>query len=112
LNQQDIKWSGSEKKIARRAFEAALDAALERVMSEFKARAVAVATPSDMWDIENYLRQQRRSIDDLFDYRYSQLCFVLAQLIILGHLDERQLAGLSGEKLDIIRGMRDRMRQR
>jgi hypothetical protein len=56
-----------------------------------------------MWAIEDYLRQQRRTIDELFDYRYSQLFFVFAQLIGLGYLDERQLAGLSDEKLEIIR---------
>jgi hypothetical protein len=98
LNPHDITWSGSEKKIARRAFEAALDGAVARIVAEFKAKAAAVATDSE--------------IEELFDYRYSQLCFVFAQLIFLGRLDEGQLAGLSDEKLGIIRDMRDRMSRR
>ncbi|MGF6231521.1 hypothetical protein QFZ27_005476 [Inquilinus ginsengisoli] len=99
----DLKWTPSEKKIARRAYEAALDAALARIVAEFKTKAARVATPSEMWDLEEYLRQQRRHIDTLFDYRYSQLAFVFAVLIREGYLDEGSLAGLSEEKLEAIR---------
>jgi len=99
----DVKWSPSEKKIARRAFDTALESALAKVMAEFKRKANAASTPSEMWEIEDYLRQQRREIDELFDYRYSQLPLVFACLIREAHLDENLLAGLSEEKLEIIR---------
>jgi hypothetical protein len=104
----DLKWSSSEKRIARRAYEAALEAALGQVMTEFKARAAAAATPSDMWAIEDYLRRRRRELDEMFDYRYSQLPFVFARLIASNLLDETRLAGLSEEKLAIMRGMLSR----
>jgi hypothetical protein len=99
----DREWTPSEKKIARRAFEAALDAALARILTEFKAKAAQVATPSEMWDLEEYLRRQRKQIDTKFDYRYSQLTFIFAVLIHEGYLDEGSLAGLSEDKLDDIR---------
>ena len=101
----DLKWSQSEKKIARRAYEAALDTAVAGIMTEFKAKAAAAATPSDMWAVEDYLRRRRREVEELFDYRYSQLLFVFARLVSDGHLDQAQLAGLSEEKLAIIRRM-------
>ncbi|WP_343716303.1 hypothetical protein [Inquilinus sp.] len=47
-----IEWSASEKKIARRAYEAALGVALARILTEFKAKAAEAATPSEMWDLE------------------------------------------------------------
>ncbi|WP_308163289.1 hypothetical protein [Bradyrhizobium sp. SRL28] len=47
--------------------------------------------------------QQRREIDETFDYRYSQLPLVFARLIREGHLDESLLSGLSEEKREIIR---------
>jgi hypothetical protein len=100
---RDLKWSPSEKKIARQAYEAAADIVLARALEEFKIKAAAVATPSDMWDIEDYLRQRRRDLDELLDYRYSQLPFVFARLIHEGYSDEAQLAGLSEDKLEIIR---------
>jgi hypothetical protein len=103
VNHNELKWSPSEKKAARSAFDAALESALAKAMAEFKRRAEAATTPSDMWEIESYLRQQRREIDEMFDYRYSQLPLVFARLIHAGHLDKSRLGGLSEEKLKIIR---------
>ena len=100
---RDLKWSASEKKIARRAYEAASESMLAAVVADFKAKAAAVATPSEMWAIEDHLRQQRRQIDEILDYRYSQLPLVFARLIREGYLDEAHLNGLSDEKLEIIR---------
>jgi hypothetical protein len=99
----NLNWSASEKKIARAAYEDAVEAALAKLMTEFKAKATAAVTPSDMWAVEDYLRQQRREFDETFDYRYSVLPFVFAMLIRQGHLDVRRLSGLSEEKLEIIR---------
>ena len=101
----DFHWSPAEKKVARRAFDQALQAALGRVMAEFKARASAASTPSEMWEIEDYLRRQRREIDEMFDYRYSQLILVFARLIREGYLDENLLDGLSEEKRDLVRSI-------
>jgi hypothetical protein len=103
----DLKWSPSEKKIARRAFDAALESALAKVIAEFKNKAAAATTPREMWEIEDFLRQERREIDEMFDYRYSQLPLVFARLVREGHLDESLLDGLSGEKRDIIRSFLD-----
>jgi hypothetical protein len=99
---RDLNWSASEKKIARNAYDRARDTALAKLMTEFKARAAAAATPADMWAVENFLRQARREIDDMFDYRYSQLPFVFARLIHEGHLYEADLDGLSEDKLEVI----------
>jgi hypothetical protein len=102
---QDLKWSPSEKRIARAAFDEALETALAKVMSEFKVKANAVARPSEMWEIEDYLRDERREIDEIFDYRYSQLALVFAGLVREGYLDESRLEGLSEEKRRIIRSI-------
>ena len=101
----NMKWTASEKIIARAAFDAALETALAGIMAEFKKRASAATTPSEMWDIEDYLRQQRKEIGETFDYRYSQLLFVFACLIGQGHLDESLLVRLSEEKREIIRSI-------
>jgi|SRR5579864_7066749 len=100
---RELQWSAAEKNIARRAHEEALACALAKLLAEFKAKAAAASAPSDMWDIEDYLREQRLKIDDLFDYRYSRLPLVFARLIQEGHLDEGRLSGLGEEKLATIR---------
>ena len=112
MNLHDMNWSGSEKKVARRAYETAHDLAVARIVAEFKARACAVSTLSDMWEMESYLKRKGREVEELFDYRYSQLLFVFARLISMGYLDEGQLAGLSAEKLEIIRNVLAHMRAR
>ena len=99
----DLRWSASEKKIARGAYQAALESRLAKLVTEFKARAAAAKTPSDVWAAEDYLRQQRQEVDEIFDYRYSRLLFVFARLIREGYLDEARLGGLSEEKLEMIR---------
>jgi len=99
----DLKWSESEKKVARRAFEAALSAELSEVIAEFKARATAAAEPDDLWSIQEHLYHKRREIDEKYDYRYSQLLMVFGKLVREGRLQEAQLAGLAEEKLSYIR---------
>jgi hypothetical protein len=98
----DQKWSPSEKRVARNAFDAALAVALNKTLAELKGK-VGAATTSDMWEVEDLLRQQRRKIDQMFDYRYSQLVDVFSGLIAEGYLNENLLAGLSEDKRQTIR---------
>jgi hypothetical protein len=102
---RDLTWSPAEKKIARKAYDAARASALAKIVTEFKKRAVAASTVSDVWEIEGFLREQRREINDIFDYRYSQLPGVFAILVREGHLDEGLLDGLSEDKREIIRSI-------
>jgi hypothetical protein len=99
----DCRWSDSEKKIARRAFETACEPVLAGTLAEFKAKVAAATTIDDMWSIVDASRERRRELEGLLDYRYSQLPLVFARLIVEGHLDERLLAGLSEDKLEEIR---------
>ncbi|MER9917718.1 MULTISPECIES: hypothetical protein [unclassified Mesorhizobium] len=50
----DEKWSPSEKKVARTAYDAALKVALDKTLAELKSRAHVAATPSEMWDVEDF----------------------------------------------------------
>ena len=106
------EWSAAEKKIARCAFEAALEKALAAALADFKARAAAVLTPMEMWTIGEDLQRQRREIDQRFDYRYSQLTHVFAELIHLGLLDEAALAGLAEAKRADVRRALSFMKRR
>jgi Photoprotection regulator fluorescence recovery protein len=68
---QDLKWSATEKVIARKAFNLALERELQTVVLEAKSMAAKIQKPSDLWDLEQYLTQRRREIDRIYDYRYS-----------------------------------------
>ena len=71
-----------------------------RYLFVVKSGKGAEPTPALM---EAMHKMARREIDETFDYRYSQLPSVFAQLIREGHLDESRLAGLSEDKLADIR---------
>jgi hypothetical protein len=96
-------WSNGERKIARSAFEAARQAVLAKTFAEFKARAAAAKDVDDMWAIGDHLQRRRPELEELLNYRYSQLTFVFGRLIVEGHLDIGRLAGLSDEKLEEVR---------
>jgi hypothetical protein len=100
---REIKWTEAEKKLARQAFELAVQAELAEVLHDFKARAAAAQTPGDMWSVEDFLNQRRRELDAKYDYRYSQLISIFGRLIREGRLAEAQLQGLSQDKRESIR---------
>ncbi len=97
------KWSDSEKRIARRAFESALQRELSDIMAEFKRLASAAKEPDDMWSVEQFLATARREVDSKYDYRYSQLQYVFGRLLREGRVAESDLQGLSEDKLSTIR---------
>jgi hypothetical protein len=100
---RDLKWTPAEKAIARKAFERALQQDLEAVIREAKKMAEKIEQPSDVWELERYLTQRRKEIDCQYDYRYSVLTVVFANLIRKGRLREEDLHGLSEDKLGYIR---------
>lgn len=99
----DFHWSPAEKKIARRAFDLALSREMEAIRRHTEERLARLRDPHDIWQLHDYLSEQRREIGSKYDYRYSQLALVFVRLISEGWLAESDLAGLSSEKLDLIK---------
>jgi Photoprotection regulator fluorescence recovery protein len=95
-------WSPAEKKIARRAFDKALDRETAELQATFKQRAATVTSIDQVWEIEIWLKQRRLEIDQKYDYRYARLILVFARLRHQGFVDAADLAGLSEDKLAAI----------
>jgi hypothetical protein len=76
---------------------------LGALLQEAKGRAARIEEPSELWDLESWLTERRREIDQRYDYRYSILPLVFAQLLRDGRVTEDDLHGLGQEKLDLIR---------
>jgi hypothetical protein len=102
-NPHDLKWSAAEKAIAHKAFDMSLQHEMNAVIQEAKERAAKIVQPSDLWELESYLTQSRLHIDRKYDFRYSVLLFVFANLLREGRLTEQDLRGLREEKLSLIR---------
>ena len=94
-----VPWTPSEKKTARKAFDAALERHLSAIMAEAKRRMANVVDPSDLWEAETYLTESRKTIDRIYQYRYSDLLRVFAILMRDGWLKEADVVGLQPDKI-------------
>ncbi|MBM4027785.1 MAG: hypothetical protein FJ280_20650 [Planctomycetes bacterium] len=102
---EHLKWSGAEKQVAKRAFNAALEREYAELMHQTRERVGAMQEGDDLWRLHDFLTDQRRKIDDKYDYRYSQLVVVFARLIHEGRLSLDELEGLHEDKLEKIRAI-------
>lgn len=99
------KWTVAEKKIARRAFEAARDREFAALIARLKQMAAQLANSADTWDMHDFLSEQLRDIERKYDYRYSQLINVFGRLMRETWLNEEDIKGLAADKLEAIRGI-------
>ena len=100
---RDLKWSSTEKAIARRSFERALQQELNAAIQSTKEMAAKIRQASELWELERHLTQLRKEIDRKYEYKYSTLILVFADLIREGKLDSENLRGLSEDKVSYIR---------
>ncbi len=94
-----VPWTPAEKKAARKAFDGALGRHLSAIIAEAKRRMANVVHPSDLWELERYLTESRKTIDRVYQYRYSDLLRVFAILMRDGWLKEADLVGLQADKI-------------
>lgn len=95
----EIQWSETEKKIARSAFDRAYQREIEALIREVTERASTVSNQQDVWQLHDFLSARRHGIDGKYDYRYSGLIFVFAQLVKEKWLSIEELTGLEADKL-------------
>ncbi len=99
---RNLRWSETEKAIARKAFDHALQKELQEVIQKAQRMAATIEQPSDLWELESFLTTRRNEIDRKYDYRYSVLPQVFVTLVREGRLHEQQLHGLAEDKLGYI----------
>jgi hypothetical protein len=95
----EVEWSMTEKEIAKAAFEKAYEREIAAVIQEVRQRASVMTQPNEMWQLHDFLSARRHEIDGKYDYRYSVLIFVFADLIKDGWLHLDELKGLEKDKL-------------
>ena len=100
---RDLKWTATEKAIARRAFERVLRQELDAAIESTKQRAAKIREVSELWELEHHLTQLRKQIDRKYEYKYNTLVILFADLVREGKLNIDELRGLGEEKLAHIR---------
>ena len=99
----DFKWSGAERQVAKRAFNAALEREYAKLTHQVREMVGRMQEGADLRRLHDFLTDKRREIDNKYDYRYSQLIMVFARLIHQGWLSFEELEGLHEDKLEKIK---------
>jgi hypothetical protein len=100
---RELHWSHKEKSVARAAFDSALARENASVRNEVERMLQSSTEPSAVWDVLEFLSRKQGEIGRKYDYRYSVLTGVFARLLYEGWITEKDLSGLSPEKLELIR---------
>ena len=89
----------TEKKLARIAFDKAFERQCTAITQKARRMLETTTAPSEIFRVQEYLTEQRRIVDGLYDYRYSRLLAVFGRLLSEGWLREGDLNGLQPEKI-------------
>ena len=98
-------WTQTEKAIARAAFDKAYEREIAALITKVREQASEIAELEHVWNLHDFLSTKRHDIDGKYDYRYSVLLFVFAQLVKEGWLELDELQGLTTEKLSKIKAL-------
>jgi hypothetical protein len=96
---RDETWAPNEKKLARIAFDKAFERQCTAITQEARRMLETMTAPSEIFRVQEYLTEQRKILDGLYDYRYSRLLGVFGRLLSDGWLREGDLHGLQPEKI-------------
>jgi hypothetical protein len=95
----DISWSDSEKQAAHDVFKRAYEREIQTLMQDVKQKMAQMTNVEELWQLHDFLSAKRHEIDGKYDYRYSMLVFVFAELVKEGLLSVEELHFLEKDKL-------------
>ena len=95
----ELMWTATEKKAARRAFDKAFERHCATITAEVKRMLENATAPADIWRIQEYLSENRKSVDRIYRYSYSGLILIFSILMRDEWLTEADLVGLQQDKI-------------
>ena len=95
----ELTWTPVEKKTARKAFDKAFERHCAAITAEVRRMLESATAPADIWRVQEYLSENRKTVDRIYCYRYSGLILIFSILMRDGWLTEADLEGLQEEKI-------------
>lgn len=95
----ELIWSETEKEIAHQAFNRAYERELMTLIEYVREQSNNIDKIDDVWNLHDFLSARRHQIDGKYDFRYSVLLFVFADLLKEGWLHQADIEGLEKDKL-------------
>ncbi|MGC1307919.1 MAG: hypothetical protein WA885_11860 [Phormidesmis sp.] len=98
MQQAEVQWSHTERKIAKAALKKAYDREIEALIKNIRENASLISRLEDVWQLHDYLSAKRHDIDGKYDDRDEFLMFTLSQLVKSDLLDLSELSELEAGK--------------
>lgn len=95
----NTEWSVAEQQVAQTAFKQAYAREINALIEAVRTKAIEISEVEDVWRLHDFLSAKRHEVDGKYDYQYSALVFVFAELIKEGWLQLSELEGLESDKL-------------
>src|ERR1700746_2339734 len=95
----ELRWMAAEKKTARRVFDEAFERHCAGITAEVRRMLESTTAPADIWRVQEYLSEKRKTVDRVSHYSYSGLILTFSILMRDGWLTEADLVGLKQEKI-------------
>lgn len=102
MENEEYTQSKTEKKIARKVFDSAYEKEISQIAKEVSGRIDEYKYLKDLWELHDYITYKRKETDYKYDYRYSVLIFVFANLLKDRYISKIDLFGLSESKIQVI----------
>jgi hypothetical protein len=99
MQSTEIEWSETEQIVARTAFDRAYEKEIATLILVVRERSAQIASTEEIWHLHDLLSAKRHELDGKYDYRYSELIWVFADLVKDGWLNLGDLDGLAPDKL-------------
>jgi len=98
-------WSKAEKKVARKIFDEAFERENGIIIEKIRELASKANSYEDILAIRKYINSSIKSLNQTYDYRYSQLINVFGLLLATGMISENELNSFSRDKADMIKNI-------
>jgi hypothetical protein len=91
-------WTSAEQQVAQEIFNRAYEREIEALIKHVQDKARHVEKVDELWKLHDFLSAKRHEIDGKYEYEYSSLIFVLAELVRDGWLTMDELKDLDKDK--------------
>ncbi|MEM9447207.1 MAG: hypothetical protein AAGA75_01570 [Cyanobacteria bacterium P01_E01_bin.6] len=92
-------WTTAEKEIAQEMFSRAHKREMDALIADVREKVSVISEIEDLWQLHDFLSARRHEIDGKYDYDYSSLLFVFAELVRDGWLNLDELESLDQDKI-------------
>ncbi len=99
MQQLKDAWTTTEKNTAQEVFHRAYQREIGALIQDVQEKAATIAELDDLWRLHDYISARRHEIDGKYEYDYSSMLFVFAELVRDGWLQLDELQALSRDKL-------------